>query len=164
MPLLALNTLLKFHFRSQTNLHRQKQSFADVQNRCSLKFCKFHRKTTVLKTLFETPTEVFSCEICKNFKNTFFYRTSPVAASASCGLVNPFRTSSLFLYPLKLSKNQRPRFYSTISRLQSTCTLRSQESFLIFHEMFSLLFLFYFKILFSDIYCILHVGYTYMYL
>ena len=28
-----------------------------------------------------TPTQVFSCEICKNFKNTFFYRTPSVAAS-----------------------------------------------------------------------------------
>ena len=29
----------------------------------------------------ETPTQVFSCEYCKDFKNTFFYRTYPVAAS-----------------------------------------------------------------------------------
>ena len=26
-------------------------------------------------------TQVFFCEICKNFKNTFFYRTTLVAAS-----------------------------------------------------------------------------------
>ena len=31
--------------------------------------------------LKETPTQVFSCEICEIFKNTFFYRTHPVAAS-----------------------------------------------------------------------------------
>ena len=31
----------------------QRQSFADVlQNRCSLKFGKFHRKTPVLESLF----------------------------------------------------------------------------------------------------------------
>ena len=130
MPLLALNTLLKFHFRSQTNLHRQKQSFADVQNRCSLKFCKFHRKTTVFKTLFETPTEVFSCEICKNFKNTFFYRTSSVAASASCGLVNPFRTTSLFLYPLKLSK--KPESQILFHHLAITEYLHIKKSRIIF--------------------------------
>ena len=29
----------------------------------------------------ETPTQVFSCEFFKNFKNTFFYRSSLVAAS-----------------------------------------------------------------------------------
>ena len=29
----------------------------------------------------ETPTQVFSCEICEVFKNTCFYRTPPVAAS-----------------------------------------------------------------------------------
>ena len=28
-----------------------------------------------------TPTQVFSCEIWKNFKNTYFCRTPPVAAS-----------------------------------------------------------------------------------
>ena len=41
-------------------------------------------KTGVLKrpaTLLKTPTQVFSCEIFEIFKNTFFYRTPPVAAS-----------------------------------------------------------------------------------
>ena len=31
--------------------------------------------------LKQTPTQVFSYDICELFKNTFFYRTSPVAAS-----------------------------------------------------------------------------------
>ena len=31
----------------------------------------------------ETLAQVFSCEFYKIFKNTFFYRTPPVAASAS---------------------------------------------------------------------------------
>ena len=29
----------------------------------------------------EAPTKVFSCEICKIFKNTFFYRPPPVVTS-----------------------------------------------------------------------------------
>ena len=29
----------------------------------------------------ETSTQVFGCESYKTFKNTFFYRTAPVAAS-----------------------------------------------------------------------------------
>ena len=29
----------------------------------------------------ETPAQVFSCEYCEIFKNTFFNRTPPVAAS-----------------------------------------------------------------------------------
>ena len=29
----------------------------------------------------ETPTLEFFCEFCKNFQNTFFYRTPPVTAS-----------------------------------------------------------------------------------
>ena len=28
----------------------------------------------------ETPRQVFSCEICEIFKNTFFYRTPPLGA------------------------------------------------------------------------------------
>ena len=45
------------------------------------------RKAPVLESLFnslylkETPTQVFSCEYCKIFKNSFFHRTTPVAAS-----------------------------------------------------------------------------------
>ena len=30
----------------------------------------------------ETLAQVFSCEFCEIFKNTFYYRTPPVAASA----------------------------------------------------------------------------------
>ena len=42
-------------------------------------------KIGVLKNFANfTPTQAFSCEICKIFKSTFFYRTPPVAASASC--------------------------------------------------------------------------------
>ena len=40
----------------------------------------------MLESLFllylkETPTQVFSCEYCEIFKNSFFYRTPLVAAS-----------------------------------------------------------------------------------
>ena len=33
--------------------------------------------------LHATSVQVFNREICKNFKETFFYRTAPVAASQS---------------------------------------------------------------------------------
>ena len=36
------------------------------------------RPTSLLK---ETPTQVFSCEICHNFMRNLFYKTPPVAAS-----------------------------------------------------------------------------------
>ena len=50
------------------------------KKKCSWKFRKFHRKTPVLESRFdkvaglsqETLTQVFSCEICKIFKNTYF--------------------------------------------------------------------------------------------
>ena len=74
----------------------QRQLFKDAhQNRCSWKFRKFHKKTPVLEcfinkvaglrpaTLFErdSKTQVFSCETCKVFKNTYFKRTPPVTVS-----------------------------------------------------------------------------------
>ena len=59
----------------------QKQSFADVlRNRCSWKFCKFHRKTLKSKSLFnkvaETLTQVFSWEICKVLTTPFLQNNS----------------------------------------------------------------------------------------
>ena len=33
------------------------------------------------RCLRETPTQVFSCEYCEIFNNSFFYRTPPVAVS-----------------------------------------------------------------------------------
>ena len=57
-----------------------------LQSRCSYKFCNIHRKTRVLESLFnnvaglkayifikrETPTQPFSCENCKIYKNNCF--------------------------------------------------------------------------------------------
>ena len=66
------------------------QPFADVlQNRYSYKFRNIHRKTPeslynkvgLQVYLKETTTQVFSCEYFEIFKNSFFYRTPPVAAS-----------------------------------------------------------------------------------
>ena len=42
------------------------------KKRCSLKFPRFHRKTPVLKSVYNkvaglTPIQVFSCEICEMF-------------------------------------------------------------------------------------------------
>ena len=60
-----------------------------------LKVCKIHRKTCARVSFFNKVAGLrpatllkkrlwhrcFFCEICKIFKTTFFYRTSPVAAS-----------------------------------------------------------------------------------
>ena len=46
-----------------------------IKKRCSQKFCKFHRKTPILKSLFnkvadqETQTQMFSCGVYEIFKN-----------------------------------------------------------------------------------------------
>ena len=66
-----------------------------VPQRCSVKrsswkFCKIHRKTPVPENIRpqacnfvkkEVPPQVFCCEFCKFFKNTFSYKTPPVATS-----------------------------------------------------------------------------------
>ena len=54
-------------------------------------------------TLKETPAKVFSCEYCKIFKNSFFHRTLPVAASA----LYHYFLKLLLKRPLNYSK-QRP--------------------------------------------------------
>ena len=73
--------------------------FRCSHRRCSLKkvflkFRKIHRKTSVPESLFKTVAglrsffikkghlaEVFSCEFCEIFKNTFFHKTPTVAVS-----------------------------------------------------------------------------------
>ena len=53
-----------------------------------------HRETPMLESLFnfikkETPAQVFSCEYCENFKNSFLHRTLPVAAFFDTILYGP---------------------------------------------------------------------------
>ena len=50
-----------------------------------------------------TPTQVFSCEICKIFKITFFHRTPPVAASVK-------RDSNTRCLPVEFAKFLRTLF------------------------------------------------------
>ena len=44
-----------------------------------------------MATKKETLTQVFSCKFCEISKNTFSYRTSPVAASVFLSLLLPIR-------------------------------------------------------------------------
>ena len=60
-----------------------------LQSRCSNNFPNFQRKTSVWSLFLNIyldslvgSFQMFSCEYCDIFKNTFFYRTPPVAASA----------------------------------------------------------------------------------
>ena len=84
------------HVKETSLISSLEQSFTDVlQNRFSYWFRKFHRKTTVLVSLFNKVadlqvfikkrlnTGVFlsNLRICEFFKNTFLHRTPPVAAS-----------------------------------------------------------------------------------
>ena len=86
-------------FRS---IQYQKQSFADVlKNRCSQKFRKFYRKTPVLDSLLFN--RVAGLGVCEIFKNTFFLKTTLVAASV--GFCEEFRnTRTQFLIVVRLFK------------------------------------------------------------
>ena len=75
--------------------------FAGKHLRWSLFFKKFQSFRPA--TLKETPAKVFSCEYCKIFKNSFFHRTLPVAASA----LYHYFSKLLLKRPLNYSK-QRP--------------------------------------------------------
>ena len=62
----------------------QKQPIADIfQNRCSQKSRNIHKKAPVFESLFNKVAglKTFSCEHCDFLRNTFLYRTPPVAAS-----------------------------------------------------------------------------------
>ena len=61
----------------------QKHQLADIlQSRCSSKVCNIQRKTPVLESLFNKVASLqLPCEYCKIFKNSFFHKTLPVAAS-----------------------------------------------------------------------------------
>ena len=53
--------------------------------------------------LKETPTQVFSCEICEILKSTLFYRTSPVAASEgfrfpACNFIKKGTPEKMFFF------------------------------------------------------------------
>ena len=62
--------LLKFSQNSQENTCAEVSFLIKLQAEA----CNFIKK--------ETLAEVFSCEFCAIYENTFFYRTPPVAASA----------------------------------------------------------------------------------
>ena len=77
-------------------LHQKQPSEVFYKKWCSSKFGKCHRKTPVLEyflmkfqawrsttLLKETPTQLFSCEICDILKNTYSEELLQTAASVS---------------------------------------------------------------------------------
>ena len=75
-----------FFRRTNWNKHRRSHEKFSVKEGVIKNFRKFHTKTPALKSLFykvegllpcnfikkRLSTGVFSCEICKTFKNTYF--------------------------------------------------------------------------------------------
>ena len=70
---------------------------------CRPKACNFIKK--------ETPAQVFSCEFCEISKNTFSYRTPPVAASEHGGI--KYHLSHIFpMTPLDPHENiRKPKIF-----------------------------------------------------
>ena len=75
----ALKNLLKFLKQFYKKTNAEAAVLRCVQDRCPEKIRKLHKEIPVLESLFkkvsrnkETPAQVFSCEFCEAFKNTFF--------------------------------------------------------------------------------------------
>ena len=75
----TLKCFLKFLEQFQKKIHAEAAVVRCLQDRCPGKIRKLYKETPVLESLFkkvsrnkETPTQVFSCEFCEAFKNTFF--------------------------------------------------------------------------------------------
>ena len=66
----------------QVSSYRSSRSEVFCKKECEA--CNFIKK--------ETPAQVFSCEFCEIFKNTFFYRTPPVTASISTSSKSTIKT------------------------------------------------------------------------
>ena len=75
----TLKCFLKFLEQFQKKIHAEAAVVRCLQDRCPGKIRKLYKETPVLESLFkkvsrnkETPAQVFSCEFCEAFKNTFF--------------------------------------------------------------------------------------------
>ena len=92
-----------------------RSNFRSSHRRCSRKkrvlkvFCKIYRKALVLESfLKETPTQMFSCEFCKIFKNIAFQNTS--------GRVLLYFIISISKYYNRMSNNNHTQYrYNFIS-------------------------------------------------
>ena len=95
-----LKTVCKWIPKTVILLHNIKfHSIEAVSWRCSYKFRKIHRKTPVPGSQKKkTLAQVVYCEFCEISKNTFSYRTPPVAASESMLI---FKKSLLFRFTWK---------------------------------------------------------------
>ena len=81
--------------------------------RCSYKFRKFQRKTSVTEPLKrETLAEVFSCEFREISKNTFFHRTPQVVAS---GFIREYSYVRYIPDLDSLQLSQKTQFQNTLT-------------------------------------------------
>ena len=107
--LLQWKLVLKHNYSQYTMRYFSNKKTEAIARRCSCekeKFRKTHWNTYVPEFLFnkvtgwtlqlylkKTLAQAFSCEFCKNFKNTFFYRTPLLTASKRGNLFGTFPVS-----------------------------------------------------------------------
>ena len=77
----------------------QENTCARIYFLIKLQACNFIKK--------ETLAQVFSCVFCKNFQNTFFYRTPPVAASLSTRQILKANSKTQEHWPRKFLYNEK---------------------------------------------------------
>ena len=103
------NPISSFNHLHQRSFLRKSRSQMFFKIGVSKNFGKSRRKTPVLDSLFnkvaglsfvtlskKPPTQVFSCEICETFKNTYFHRILPVVASDFLGNLLIFKKSVFY--------------------------------------------------------------------
>ena len=87
------------------------------KKRCSLEFRNIHKKTLMFETLFnKAPTQMFSCEYCEIFKNTYFEKHLRTAASNnSVWAWRYFEDLHTLVFPFPLS-NQCYVFFLLVNK------------------------------------------------
>ena len=112
------------------------------------KISQISQETAVLESLFnkatglrsETPTQLFSCEVCVIFKNAFFYGKPLMAASL--GLWSTFFVYKTFVYLLIHLWNQFVAFELTflmsnlISYYRASCKKRFNRCLLVYISLY----------------------------
>ena len=84
----------------------QKQMFADVlQNRCSLRFRKIHRKTPDLESLFNKPLVLMACNLFRLQHRCFPENFAKVLGTYFSFITEHFRTTASVTMQLRCSSN-----------------------------------------------------------
>ena len=106
-----LHVLYKCNSEAVVRWCSAKKVFLKISQNCEIQFCRSEACNFIKK---ESLAQIFSCEFCEISKNTFFYRTPPVAASSNSETYSkPSQTSKM-----DLSKQLRSKAFSESQMVQ----------------------------------------------